>query len=410
MRRFLINIYAYSFFTDFILIYPIYAVMFMDFGLTPLQISILFMAWAGTAFVFEVPSGVFADKYPRKNILIFAEATRIVGYLLWLFFPSFIGFLLGFVLWGIKSAFTSGTYESLIYDELKVMGQEGNYTKIIGRTQGIHFASMLLAGVGASLAIRFGYSIVLLLSILSLAFSSLTLSLLPRADAVQSTQEKRYFHILREGLRFAFSHSSVLRIIVFVAFAQTLFGALDEYWSIFAYQVGLPLAGIGLFHTMYDGVQALATLIAHRAERLPQQLFYLFFLINGILLLIASTIFTVLTLPILFIFCFLFTITDIVMYTKLHHQIPSATRATIASVRGFFVELGSILVFLFFGLFAKVLGYQYSFVAFGWIIIIIGLTYLVTSIGKNYERDGNGGGSLTYNRRSHEGLLLGSKR
>lgn len=119
MRSFITKIYLYSFFADLIFIYPVYSVMFVDKGLSPLQISILLMVWAGTSFVLEVPSGVIADKYSRKNILVFSQLVRIIGYMFWVLMPNFLGFLVGFILWGIKSAFTSGTLESFIFDELK---------------------------------------------------------------------------------------------------------------------------------------------------------------------------------------------------------------------------------------------------------------------------------------------------
>ena len=93
--------------------------MFAEFSMQPWQIASLLIVWSATAFTLEVPSGVLADKYSRRNILFIGQCIRSLGYLCWLFLPNYIGFLIGFILWGIESALSSGTFQSLLYDELK---------------------------------------------------------------------------------------------------------------------------------------------------------------------------------------------------------------------------------------------------------------------------------------------------
>ena len=90
--------------------------MFGDFGQTPLQIGILLGTWSSTALLLEIPSGVLADKYNRRTILFLAQVIRGIGYLVWMLYPTFLGFLIGFILWGTKSAFTSGTFQALVFD------------------------------------------------------------------------------------------------------------------------------------------------------------------------------------------------------------------------------------------------------------------------------------------------------
>ena len=105
MKKLLSIIYAYKFFDDFVLIYPLYAIMFADSGMTPWQIGVLLAAWSASSFIFEIPSGAWADRYSRKHILFIGQVIRALGYLSWLFFPNFLGFLIGFILWGIKGGY-----------------------------------------------------------------------------------------------------------------------------------------------------------------------------------------------------------------------------------------------------------------------------------------------------------------
>ena len=41
--------------------------------------------------------------------------------------PTFAGYALGFVLWGLSGAMMSGTFEALLYDELTDRGVEEQY-------------------------------------------------------------------------------------------------------------------------------------------------------------------------------------------------------------------------------------------------------------------------------------------
>jgi len=379
MKSFIYKIYTLSFFSDLVFIYPIYTIMFADRGLTPIQISTLLFIWSGTSFLLEVPSGVLADKYSRKNILLFAESSRIVGYTFWLLMPNFTGFLMGFILWGIKSAFTSGTFEAMVYDELKANNEEGKYIKIQGVIQSLQFLAFIFAGIGATLAISNGYSFVLVISILSLIISALSILSLPKVEKNQTTGEKEYFNLLKDGLTFSIKSPNILRIIIFISLGQAIFGALDEYWSIFATQSGLLKQGLGLFFVVYGLVQALASIIAYKFEKFDKRFFEGLFLFNGILLMVASYFYTVSTLILLIIFSFLFKLIDTVTNSRLQHQINNQEiRATVTSAKGFFVELIVMAFYLMFGIIATYFNYQLAFMVVGITVSTIGIYYLLS--------------------------------
>src|SRR5271170_3723768 len=88
-------------------------------GLKPVEITVCLTAWSVTNFVLQVPSGVIADRWSRRQILAWSQLVRGLGFVAWLLYPHFWGIFAGLQLWGIKSAFTSGTFEALLYDERK---------------------------------------------------------------------------------------------------------------------------------------------------------------------------------------------------------------------------------------------------------------------------------------------------
>lgn len=377
MNKFIKKIYCFRFFDDLVFIYPLYAVMFLHYGITGLQMAILLAVWSITSFILEVPSGVIADKFSRKHILFFAQIARIIGYACWIFSPNFIGFLIGFIFWGVKSAFTSGTFEALVYDELKQNNQEHEYTKIIGRTKSLSFIAMLLASMGAAVAIHFGYSFVMMISILSLVISSIAIISLPKAKRFESTHESKYFSLVRQGFLSSLKTPVILKLIVFVSITLALGGAIDEYWPVFGQQVGLSNYMIAVFFGASSTVQAIGSAIAHHFKRLSDKSFYLILILNGLLLLTASLIYKPATVFLLLLFSFLFRIIDTVFEGKIQKVIPAAQRATISSVKGFFIEIGVTPVYFGLGAIANYLSYQVGFLLFAVLIIAIGILYFI---------------------------------
>ena len=387
MNSFLAKIYLYSFFDELIFIYPLYAVMFVDHGLSALEISALLTVWSLTVFALEVPSGVLADKYSRKNILFLGQLIRAGGYASWLFFPTFPGFLVGFVLWGIEGAFSSGTFEALVFDELKRGGREAVFTRVLGRAHSLGLVAIIAASAGATAAISLGYGFVLEISIGSVLIASALLLLLPRAPRAGSTRERAYFALLKEGIGNAIHRPGVLHLLVFVSLGLALAGALDEYWPIFACEAGLPRYALGLFLAMATGAQALGSAIAYRFEHFSRRFFYAVFALNGVLVLIAALLMRPSSVLLIVVFSFSFKIVEVVFAGRLQRAIPSDTRATISSVRGFFVEIGAIGMYLGMGGMARVSSYRIGVLCFGLVIVFTGLLYWLSSHGERSRPD-----------------------
>ncbi len=138
--------------------YPVYALLFLDFGLTLEQFGILNALWAATIVVLEVPSGALADTVGRKFLLVAAGVFMIFEMGVLLFAPINGGFLLfalfvcNRILSGAAEAAASGADEALAYDSLKMAGIEDRWGSVLERVQrdtslAFFFAMMVGAAV-----------------------------------------------------------------------------------------------------------------------------------------------------------------------------------------------------------------------------------------------------------------------
>lgn len=135
--------------------YPIFAILFLDFGLTLAQFSLSNLVWAVTIVLLEVPSGALADVLGRRKLVVAAALLMIseMGVLL-IAEPQpsttlLALFCLNRFLSGAAEAMASGADEALVYDSLKEAGQEDQWAKVLEwqtRLSSLAFFTVMLLG------------------------------------------------------------------------------------------------------------------------------------------------------------------------------------------------------------------------------------------------------------------------
>ena len=373
---FLARIYAFRFFDSFLLIYPLYGVMFVAHGLTPFQVSLTLMAWATTGFLLQIPSGVLADRWSRRWMLSAGQLVRVIGFAAWLFYPGFPGYLAGLTLWGVKSALTNGVYEALVYDELKAAGRPQDYARVMGGAWAMTAGSILLASLAAAAAVKLGYPLVLWASIaggLACAASALAL---PRARRSLPTGRPQYLAHLAQGFRFALGHRLIPAVIALLAFSQAFGGGLEGFWPIFGSKTGLSAPQVAVFAAAIAGAQALASANAHRLRRLAGPAFHALFAAMGLALALAAWIFQPWTVGLVVVLAGGFKLIDVNFDARMHDAIPSEMRATLASVRSFAGQVTMTLVLAAFGALCQVASYRIGFLVAGAAMATAGAVFL----------------------------------
>ena len=282
----------------------------------------------------------------------------------------------GLLLWGIKSAFTSGTFEALLYDELKASGQAADYTRIYGRARAFDSGGAFMAALGAAVAVRFGYPITLAASVAAGGVAFLAAASLPPAPPAIAVRAHSYLVHLRLGLAGLAREPAVMSILLFSAVILALGVALQEFWSIFGAKVGLTRPVIALFVGAQTLTEALVSLIAYRLAGLPTRGFYALLAVCGLLLATAAGLFTPAAMLLLALYSGLMKLIGVVFEGRLQHIITSDRRATIGSVKSFLAQIGFITLYLSFGPLAQATSYRIAFLACGFAGVAIGLTYL----------------------------------
>ncbi|MEZ8043924.1 MFS transporter [Vibrio sp. 10N.237.312.C02] len=117
--------------------YPIFTLLYLDYGLTLSQFAMLNVVWAATIVLAEVPSGAFADTLGRKKLVVLSSIVMFVEIAMIALVPTgnpdlvFIVFLINRILSGLAMALASGADEALAYDTLKEQGNEELWPRVL---------------------------------------------------------------------------------------------------------------------------------------------------------------------------------------------------------------------------------------------------------------------------------------
>jgi MFS family permease len=139
----LFKIYAFRVASGFVPIMHMYTLIFVGKHFSTFEISALLASWSVASLLFEVPSGVVADKFDRRWVLCASQLVTALAFGIWLVYPYLGVYLLGFVLWGIGGALDSGTYEAFTYDELKEHGMSDKYVDVLGRSEACYLLAVV---------------------------------------------------------------------------------------------------------------------------------------------------------------------------------------------------------------------------------------------------------------------------
>jgi predicted MFS family arabinose efflux permease len=324
--------------------YPLYALLFLDTGLSNAQISALFAVWSVTSLLTEVPAGALADRWSRRGVVVLAGVLQAVAFAVWTAAPQVWAFAAGFVVWGISGALVSGASEALVYDGLAAVGAGDSYVRINGWMTAAELLVQVPTAIAASLLFGLGGYVLVGWASVAVCLAAAALALrFPEAPRTPD-DDGSMAATLRQGLGEAL-HSPALRVLVL---AVALIGGLDaveEYFPVLAGDWGVATTAVPFAVLVIALAGAAGAALGGRADRLPgARLLALLVVAAGCLAAAASWARPV-ALAVLAVFYALYLAVLVVAEARLQDRITGTHRATITSVAGLGIELASLLVF-----------------------------------------------------------------
>ena len=166
MRR-LLPLYLASFSQGLVFWFAIEKVFMTHIGFTAASIAIVAIVINLTGLLLEIPSGILADRWSRKGVIILSSAALAAASILLGLSNSVLEYTVVSILIGVYFALHSGTYDSIVYDTmLEENGTRHGYEKYYGFVALSASAGMVISSlIGGVVANNFGLSTAYFLSV-----------------------------------------------------------------------------------------------------------------------------------------------------------------------------------------------------------------------------------------------------
>lgn len=212
---------------------------------------------SASLFVFEIPSGYFADRFGRKVSLVVGGGIWTVAVGVYCFGQNFTAFAAAEILTGFAGSLISGADTALGFDSLVQLGREADYRQFEGRLVAVAGITEAVCGIvgGMAAAVNLVYPFVLqAIALFCYFLMAMTLVEPPRQLLVG-----RQWGKLKEIVQLAlFRHKPIQALIFFAAVCTNVTFLMvwlsQEYLAIANFSIASFGIAWALFHGVMSGV------------------------------------------------------------------------------------------------------------------------------------------------------------
>jgi len=365
-------------------IMPFYVLYFLHIGFNFFQIALISSIRSVVTLIFEIPTGVIADKYGRKNSVI-------LGYLLTAISLALIPIWNQFYIVAIIFAFDA-LFETLVSgaDHAWAVDLMENTDKSL--VDKYFLKTRMFRNIGMVAAPLIGGYIVAVSNMKNLWFvfaagifiSTLILfwgKEIRKNEQNRSVVQKKFCDIFQDSktaIKTALNH----KIIILLFLGIFVFFFVDEItsliWTPHLEKIGLSLPMIGYLFSIIAGLGIILPLVAEFFLKKKSKLFILFFLALGYAILLFAAAKTSLILFTVILFTLFSSIDEIFLPLEealTNEFIKSENRAAILSIKSMFESLASIIGAPVAGFLLGFITARQGFLLAGFLILALPLIY-----------------------------------
>ncbi len=379
------NDYIFCFLKNFDISSSIWVLYMIFKGMSLWQIGVVEGIYHLTSLLCEVPTGALADLLGRKKVILIGRICSAISSLICLFGGNMWHFAIAFAVSAIGQNLNSGSEEALVYDSMKMLGQENRYIKVNSRLNVIIEIAQGIATVSGGVIAEYSFTWCYIISVITAV-----LALIPAFLFVEPEEENEIksepktiedgsvlgFHVLKEHFNISItiirSDAKLRNILLYYPFVFTFHTIVFFYGQEFFSSLGLNMIEISiimLFASIISILGALSsekilTLFKHRARYFASVLMGAGIIaMSGHNLIVSVIAFGVINYA------------NSVLYpiqsTAINELIPSGQRATIISVNSMLFSVIMIVLFPICGLIADQMNLHLTFLLLGLLQLIV---------------------------------------
>jgi MFS family permease len=385
---------------------PYLYLYFIESGLEYTEIGLLLAVREVIIFVFEIPSGVLADRFGKKTELITSFMFYIISFVLFYLGDGFIDYTIAMVFFGFGEAFRSGTHKAMIMAYLDKKDIKDSKSKVYGKTRSF---SLIGSTISSLISIIFiitlpNLSWLFIIAIIPYILDMILIITYPRFLNERIDSKFNFRDFLKENVRavkYVLNTKNIRVLLMGSSSYNAGFKSIKDYIQPLIVSLTLSVLLFSNFSpedntNMYLGfiyafiyiISAFATYNSHKLSKFinRETIISSMWILSGISLIILGFFINSLTI-ILVVFLLLYVFLNIrkpLMIEKIGDAVDGKKRASVLSIES---QSTSLLI----ALFAPILGLIADNYSIELMLTLVGITmsiiYLLSYYYKNKVTD-----------------------
>jgi predicted MFS family arabinose efflux permease len=372
-------LYLANFLQGFVLWYTIEKLFMRHIGFDDAGIGIMVAAYSAIMLLVETPSGILADRWSRRGMLVVASVVLAIA--------SWVGgisqgipmYMVSAGCWGVFFALYSGTYDSMVYDTLlETKGHATDYERYYGRMKVADSLALVVGSIlGGVLATQWGLRSPYFLTIPFALVSIVPLVLFKEPELHKKHAAALLTHHVRDTFRAVTQKGQVVYVVSALVLLSATSYALFEFAQLWMIALAMPVAAFGLANGLLLGTIGVGGVLTswlklHRQRAMQMTLLCMG--MAGIGLAVWRSAVPVVALQL--VLSAGATALVVVFTGMLHDALPSQVRAGASSAVSTLTRVIIIPLALLFGLVSRT---QDVFHAAWIFVVLLGVTFLVAT-------------------------------
>ena len=388
LTRRLLPLFIAAFSQGLVLWAPIEKVFLKSIGFDQAALGLMAACYASLIPLLDLTSGILADRWSRKGVLILASVASMLNALLGGLSHDVPTYLISTLFFGVEVALVSGTYESIVYDTLlEEIGESHAFERRLSQVKLLNSLALIissLAGgiVATVLSPRLAYFATIPLVAISLG-ALLTFKEPHLHHSEGRTSLKSHLLAISQTL---FQPGKTLHIITVLLATSLLLSVIFEFGPLWQLALAAPVGLYGLANAAVLSAGGVGSLLAARltlskpativgvAGLLVGSSLGLVVVKNAVVVILAQGVLAAGGVGVSMVFTRL-----------LHDSLSSRVRAGAASGVGALSSIAFVLFALIFGVVSQHVGIFHA----GW--MVVGVTLLASmllvkvALGKDFK-------------------------
>lgn len=237
----------FNFFTDFKLYNAIAILYFAKVAHSyALGASIFSIAYIISA-LFDIPTGIFADKIGRKKTVILGAGASVLAVTLYATGINYWFLAAGAVFEGLSRAFYSGNNNALLHNLLSDEGMEHDYHVYLGKLSSMFQVALGASALLGALIANWNFSLIIWLSVIPQVICLLISLQITEREIVRENVGNAW-SLFKKGVQ-SFIHNPKLRLLGLSGTIDYGLGETSYQFQAAFYNTLLPIWAVGLAKT-----------------------------------------------------------------------------------------------------------------------------------------------------------------